>query len=61
MALTRKPLFLFETEICLPLVPTSRTGRGGGSTGKQLGLVERMWDLELEGLGANATPDACQR
>lgn len=59
-ALTINPPFLFETEIHLPVVPTSGTGWGGGSSGKQLELVERMWDLELEGLGANATPDTRQ-
>ena len=59
-ALTIKPPFLSETEICLPVVLTSGTSWGGGSAGRQLGLVERMWDLELEGLGANATSDTRQ-
>lgn len=59
-ALTLKSPFLFGTEICLPVVPTSGTGWSGTSVGKQFGLEERMWDLELEGLRADPSSDTRQ-
>lgn len=50
-ALTIKSPFFFGTEICLPTVPTSSTDWDGSSMGKQLGVVEGRYHLELEGTG----------
>lgn len=59
-ALTVKSPFLLETKMFLPVVPTSSTSWGDWSMEKQLGLVERMWNLELEGFGA-LTLDDCEQ